>query len=412
MQHDLKKKMQTMWQGKVLPSLLAIRTRGDLSVLTAAVRGTLGMRYEASTNEDHLRTTMAWLCTAQDATTNDGVSAFYDAEAGTWAPSYPETTGYIIPTFFDYAAYVDSVGPTDSDVYRTRAVRMANWLLTLQLENGAFPMGPLWTDLEPKPIVFDTGQIILGLIRSFEETNDSRYIEAAKRAGNWLAEIQEHDGSWHRFTFRSYAATYNARVAWALLRLNRATPNESYRVAAIRNLQWTLTKQTSDGWFHNASFGPGEEPLTHTLAYTIRGLLESGLLLSEQQLFEAARLSADALLNQQMEHGYLLGTYGPRWQSNVKWSCLTGNAQVAIIWLRLYEMTFDKAYIQAAGIANNYIKQVQNRHSELPGIKGGIAGSCPIYGGYHPYLFVNWAAKFFVDSLLLEKRLLTEGGIA
>lgn len=380
-----------------------MRTRGDLSVLSSVVRETLGICHKASSNHEHLQAAMNWLCTAQDATPDDGISGFYDAAAGTWAPSYPETTGYIIPTFFDYAAYAKCYD------YRDRAIRMADWLLTLQLDNGAFPMGPLWSDLECKPIVFDTGQVIHGLIRVFEETSDSKYIEAAKRAGDWLVEIQGSDGNWRKHTFLDHPHTYNARVAWALLRLNIASQDDRYRLAAVRNLQWTMAQQTPDGWFHNAAFRPHEEPLTHTLAYTICGLLESGRLLSNQHMVDAARLSANALLSEQVKKGYLQGKFGYAWQSSVKWSCLTGDVQMALIWLKFYEMTGDKSYIKAATEANRYVKRTQCLNGGLIGIRGAIAGSFPIYGDYHPYLYVNWAAKFFVDSLLLEERLRTEG---
>lgn len=366
--------------------------------MRAAIRDALGIRYSVADNTGHLSAAMSWLCAAQDATADGGVSAFYDVVEGIWAPSYPETTGYIIPTFFDYACF------SGDDAYKTRAIRMADWLLTLQLDCGAFPMGPLWTHLDRIPMVFDTGQIIHGLVRAFEETGDPRYVEAANRAGDWLVKVQETDGSWQKFTFLGYTHTYNTRVAWALLQLGQVSQNETHRQGALRNLSWALTQQTPDGWFHNAGFRPDDEPHIHTIAYTISGLLESGALLADRQLIGAARLAADALRDRQAEVGYLRGTYGPGWQSCVNWSCLTGDVQMALVWFRLYEMTDDDSYLEAALKANHYVKQVQPRNSGLLGVDGGIAGSFPIYGGYHPYLYLNWAAKFFVDSLLLEER--------
>ena len=35
------------------------------------------------------------------------------------------------------------------------------------------------------------------------------------------------------------------------------------------------------------------------------------------------------------------------------------------------------------------------------GIRGGIAGCYPVWGGYIQYGYPNWAAKFFIDALLL-----------
>ena len=121
-------------------------------------------------------------------------------------------------------------------------------------------------------------------------------------------------------------------------------------------------------------------------------------------------MTADAIRNRQTQDGYLRGRYGPGWQSEVNWSCLTGNAQMALIWLKFYELTNDIGYFQAATRANQYLKQVQSRISGSMGIQGGIAGSFPIYGGYAPYEYLNWATKFFADSLMLEERLKNRNG--
>jgi hypothetical protein len=345
---------------------------------------------------------MGWLCAAQDATADGGVSALYDVRSGEWGPSYPETTGYIIPTFFDYAAY------SNDDRYRQRAVCMADWLLTLQLESGAFPIGPLWPDWERTPIVFDTGQIIHGLVRAFEETSCAHYLESARRAGDWLADIQEADGSWLKFTSLEHVHTYNVRAAWSLIRLHETTQNERHLTAAVANLEWALIQQTPEGWFRNAAFRPEEDPLTHTIAYTIEGILESGISLKNERFIAAARLAADALGGRQDQDGFLRARYGPGWRSSLGWSCLTGTAQMALIWLRLLELTGNSAYLTSARTAHLYIKQTQDLRSKRAGVAGGVSGSHPIYGDYEPFRHLNWAAKFFADSLLLEERLVAK----
>lgn len=396
---DLMELLRTRLDSRVRDSVWALRSRGDRSVLSAVLRGAMGIPYPARSNREHLLVTMNWLCKAQEETGNGGVSAFYDVREAVWGPAYPETTGYIIPTFFEYAAF------SGDEAFCTNAVRMAEWLLTLQLENGAFPIGPLWPEWERSPIVFDTGQIIFGLLRTFEEIGHQKYLEAARRAGDWLVKIQDEDGSWRHFTSLGYEHTYNVRVAWALAQLYKVSADEKYLYSARHNLDWALTQQKSDGWFDKAGFRPEEYPLTHTIAYTIDGFLEAGVLLSEEKFIQAARKAADALLQQQQRNGYLYGRYGPGWHTNVTWSCLTGNAQMAIIWLRLYEMTDEEDYMSAAKIANSYVKRTQSLNASLAGNVGGISGSFPIYGDYEPYRHLNWAAKFFADSLLLEERL-------
>ncbi len=384
----------------VRPAWEAIKTRRDASVLTAVVRGKLDWHYQAGTNQDHLQATMEWLCRAQDATPDDGVAAAFDLVANTWYPSYPETTGYIIPTFFDYAFY------TGDATYRARAIRMANWLLGLQLGSGAFP-GPPWLKPKGEPVVFDTGQIIHGLTRAYEETGDRRFLDSARRAGDWLVAVQDADGSWRRYDMEC-AHTYNSRSAWALLRIDQIHPQSEYRLAAQKHLDWVMGQQTQDAWFSNASFRPNEGALTHTLAYTIEGLLEAGRLLCDQRLTDAAHRAAQALKDQQGRRRYLPGIFGPGWRSEVSWSCPTGNAQMALVWFRLHEMTGDPGYLQAASTANHRLKQIQSRSARSPGVRGGLAGSYPIYGDYGRYLYLNWAAKFLADSLMAEEQFLSK----
>ena len=75
---------------------------------------------------------------------------------------------------------------------------------------------------------------------------------------------------------------------------------------------------------------------------------------------------------------------------------------MSIIWLMLYSLTKNRAYLDAAKKINNYAKSTQDLNSGNKGIKGGIKGAYPVYGWYAPFCYVNWAAKFFIDALMLE----------
>ena len=61
----------------------------------------------ADTNGNHVRAAVQWLCRAQDVSGDGGVARSYSLvynpffKRRGWTPSYPETTGYIIPTFFE-----------------------------------------------------------------------------------------------------------------------------------------------------------------------------------------------------------------------------------------------------------------------------------------------------------------------
>ena len=142
--------------------------------------------------------------------------------------------------------------------------------------------------------------------------------------------------------------------------------------------------------------------MLHTIAYSIQGILEAGIYLKSKKYIDAAKRAADALLRRQRNDGSLAGSFDKDWKSHVSWSCLTGNSQISIIWLRLYYLTKEKSYFDAAKKINNYVKSAQDVKSLNKGVNGGIKGAYPIYGWYAPFCYPNWAAKFFIDSLMLD----------
>ena len=126
------------------------------------------------------------------------------------------------------------------------------------------------------------------------------------------------------------------------------------------------------------------------------------MILKEPRYIEAARRAADALLANQESDGSLAGRFNSQWAPIGHWSCLTGDAQTSIVWLRLFQLTGDSKYLNGARCMNRYLMNTQNLISTDSGIRGGIKGSHPIWGEYAPYEFLNWAAKFFADALMLE----------
>lgn len=351
-------------------------------------------------NIENMQCCLDWLTTAQDVNQDDGVSTGYSFSQG-WLPSYPETTGYIIPTMFDYYHL------TGDNEYKQRAIKMADWEISVQMESGSVQSGHLGI-LSKTPAVFNTGQVLFGLVRTYEETQKDKYKKAAEKAANWLVKSQDGDGAW-RAGLSTLASnpvhTYNTRTAWGLLQVHSIISKENYLIAAERNIDWALTEQLNNGWFKNNAFNLNEDPLLHTIAYAIRGILECGIYLDNQSYIDAAKKSAEVLLKLQQKDGSLFGEYDFKWKNTVKYSCLTGDAQVSISWLRLFEMTQDKKYLSAAKKMNYYLKTTQNLKSNNKGIHGGIKGSQPIYGGYMGFTYPNWAAKFFVDALLLEDKI-------
>ena len=340
---------------------------------------------------------MKWLTIAQDATGDDGVAQAYFIKTRQWTASYPETTGYIIPTFFDYAAI------TNDSQFRERAIRMAKWEQAIQLPCGGIQASTI--EFRPiMPTVFNTGMVIFGWVRAYEETSNTCFLECATKAGRWLQSIQDGDGAWRRYGSPLNANslnTYNAMVAGALLRLDRVAPDKQLRAAARANLDWTLAQRETNGWLANNCFFDNSQPYTHTIAYAMQGLLESGELLEDRRYVDAAEAIYRAIQPSIHDSGFLAGRFDRDWNATVKYCCLTGSAQLALNGFRLYQLSSDIDYLASAKRLLDFVLQTQLLYSEDSNINGAIAGSWPLDGGYQPNQFPNWAAKFTADALMM-----------
>lgn len=343
-------------------------------------------------NDLYLYSAIDWLKKAQDVTGDGGVSAQYSLIHG-WDDSYIETTGYILVSFFQ-ASHTLSI----PELFH-RAVQMADFLIRVQLKSGAFQSGTP-QDFPPTPRVFNTGEVVRGLVRAYRETKKKRYLAAATRASDWLLSIQEADGSWVQDEFQSRKHAYHSRTAWALLEVWKETKQPKYRTAALEALHWVLKQQLDNGWFSSCDFSNPPDPFTHAIDYTVSGLLESAKILQNKKYYEAGKRCADALLAYYMRYSNMPATFTPKWTSNDHYSCLTGNAQIVFTWFELFIRTKQIKYKKAALKLLNELKQTIDLHSQNFNIRGAVAGAYPIYGGYSRYNYPNWATKFLLDTCL------------
>jgi len=174
------------------------------------------------------------------------------------------------------------------------------------------------------------------------------------------------------------------------------------------NVDFALTEQLPNGWFKNNCLYDPVRPLLHTIAYALRGVLEIGLAVGNDTYIAAVRKAADALIQQQRDDGSLAGRYTRDWQPAVEFSCLTGNVQMGTVWARLYHHTGDVRYLQALSKANRFTQSVQWLGTGNPGLDGGVSGAFPLHGRYGRFEVLNWAVKFFADSLMFEAAIRAE----
>lgn len=347
-------------------------------------------------SERVLHELVRWLAHAQDRSRSKdgGIARDYSLTHG-WATSYPETTGYIVPTFIEYAQR------TGEREYLDRARRMLDWLVSIQLPDGGF-MGGRIDSIPVVPVTFNTGQILLGLAAG--ERAFGGYREPMRRAAEWMVDTQDPDGCWRRFP-TPFAGpgekTYETHAAWGLLEAARVDTGSRYAEAALANVRWALKSVSSNGWIDYCSFGRRDAPLTHTIGYALRGVLEAYRYSGDHAFLTAARLTADGALSALGEDGSLPGKLKSDWSPLVKWVCLTGTAQIACCWLMLYAETGESRYAEAAFSANRFVRKTVRVCGD-PDTRGAVKGSLPVDGPYGRFQYLNWAAKFLADSLMLE----------
>jgi hypothetical protein len=349
----------------------------------------------------HLHAAMDWLARAHDACGGGGVSRSYTLRYARahrrqgWLGAYPETTGYIIPTFLEYGTRFDR------PEFRERARRMADWESDIQMESGAVQGGTV--DFPPSPAVFNTGQVLQGWALAHDAFGSPRHLDSMRRAADFLVEGQDADGAWRRHGSRFARPgvnVYDTRTAWGLLQASAHTGDPRHREAAVRAFDFALTQQSENGWFDQCCLDDNRRPLLHTLAYAMEGLLEGGVLLERDRYVTAARTAADRVLERVRPDGWIPGRLDAQWRPAARFSCLTGNAQTARVWVRLSQLTGRSEYAEAAARALRFVARTQDLGARDPGIRGGIQGSSPLWGEYAPFEYPNWAAKFFADGIL------------
>jgi len=382
-----------------------IHTYSDESRAALAVR-----RLERRTSplgvtprREHLDAAVAWIMRAQDADTTGGVPWGFRARRPVrtahplgWIASYPETTGYIIPTMLRYA---DLAG--DQEIIE-RARRMTDWELSIQLDDGGF-QGGLYGSQPVASSTFVTGQVLFGLTSMFERFGSDRLRTAATRAGDWLLGCLDRNGRFVR-GYSHYCAAgakaYEARTGLALAELADLLGNKEYRDAAGRIADYALSVQQPNGWFAENDLDFHDRPLTHTIGYVLEGLHGIGVRLGRNDCIDAVERTLAAISPLIQSNGWLAGRLHKDWTPATNSVCLTGSSQIAGVFLRMYPYTGKREYFEAGRNLLGFVCFTQDLRPGIAGVDGGIRGSYPFEGEYGQWCVLNWATKFFADSVM------------
>lgn len=339
--------------------------------------------------QHRLDAALAWLRRSIEACRGQGSSHSWSPLFG-WAGAYPETTGYLIETLLDCAELKQ-----DHEL-RSLAFSCADWLLSIQMPDGAFA-GLLAGHRQPS--VFNTSQILFGLARVSPENEEAK--KGLARAVQWLLDMLETDYAWRRHAYvEGFVPSYYSRAVWGVLKANQVLRQPETEQAMRQALQWYAGRLLPNGSVRDWGFRPGAAAFTHTIGYTFEGFLESALLLDDKDLIEKKILAGDKFLTiRNQAGGRTAGRYDEQWQGDYSFLCVTGNCQLSLFFQRLWEISGEPRFREAARsllaevLPFQYLGKNKNRYGALP-------GSAPVWGPYQRFRYPNWGVKFFLDALL------------
>lgn len=282
---------------------------------------------------------------------------------------YPEVTGYYIPTLLEWG-------------YKDLALNYAKTLRTMQKPEGA------WYDSgNNQPYIFDTAQILKGLIAIYPLIPEVK-TNIIKGCGWILSNMTEEgrlkpafencfpeDDSFYSELVHTYCLT-------PLMDASKLFNKPEYEKSAVKIKDYYIANYKQKILNFNL--------LSHFYAYVMEGLLDMG----ETELIKEAMHNIEKFRNKK---GGIPGL------NNVDWVCSTGMFQLALVYYKLGELEKGNELFE-------YTCSLQNK-------SGGWYGSYPIsfinnyftFGNkkahYFPNEEISWANKYFLDALTFKEKL-------
>jgi len=277
--------------------------------------------------ERSLNECMQWIVKSFEV--NEGYfSAGWKTVLGKWSDPYYETTGYIIPTL---AAYEERYS---SEVVSAILEKQLNSLIKLQKKDGSFPRSPD----RPSPLVFDTAQLLIGLIHisSRSSSNAKKALNAIRSTLKWLKSHLDNEGEFTAYNYvDDYNPLYYSRIAWPLIQAEMTI--ESKPSPESKMMLERIASQVEKGdSLENWGLYPEKPIMTHNIAYTLRGIWECAQILNHREYEKLIKKKLNGLLPIIRNEG-LAGSYNNGWKGDHSFICVTGHAQLALLYLLVYE---------------------------------------------------------------------------
>lgn len=230
------------------------------------------------------------------------------------------------------------------------------------------------------------------LIKLYQITNESRYLESAIKAVNWLTNVMWQPLSKNEGAFKEYyhlaEDKFSMRLhpyeaictALTLMLVDEFSGGNSHRGMVEKALSWALAMQRVDGsfpmYYDLAERKCNSTLYTHFIAYTLYNLVGYPLLdlyemLKNVDYMKKAVKCAEWLIRNQDEDGGLFTYYYPSGKHS--WHKQSPSiAQAVCAWLKLYEITSQEKYKQAAVKAVQWLVKNQHKTTDEKHLAGGF----------------------------------------
>ena len=331
----------------------------------------------------------AWLRQAHQSAKRKGFCHsrwMFLPEALAWTKPYAETSGYLIENLLD--------NDSENNWALGAAMDTGHWLAEIQSEEGYFHSGIEFRHASS----FNTAQILLGFRAILQKQPDDPIRTAMDRATNWLLSQIDQNGRWTRGLYsEGHFPAYYSRAIWPLLDL--AVNDSRYPVLLKSlNLLWSCKKDLL--YFEPCNFKPGQNSLSHTIAYALEGFWESAVILDRMDILESSLSMLEHSALEYLNRGRLWAEISPSGQRIYSYRCLTGEAQFSALMFKAYLKRSNTVFLESGIrlLEDLCSSQIVSRN---PGLHGAFPASVPVYGSYFPFRCVNWTSKFFLDAIKL-----------
>lgn len=307
---------------------------------------------------------------------------------GKWSDPYPETTGYLLPTLLNAAPYF-----SEENLISLSKLQL-KFFESIKTVDGAYSQNME----DSEPVVFDVAQILLGLIAMVPFMEKSKDILLEIRiTREWLRDILDDQGNFIAYNYvKEFQPAYYSRIAWPLgAAENIIDSRPSKKTKAL--VQRITESQNDNHSFKNWGFRKGEPALTHTIAYTLRGLWEYGEMVNSRQIKKQVTQALHRMSKAIRVDEGVAGSYTEEWEGDHSFVCSSGNAQLALLYMVVYERSRDKVFLERIVTLLKPLMKAQRKASINT---GAISSSIPISGSYQRYKYTNWTQKFYSDALI------------